>query len=245
MTPIEKGKERLTTLRRFQYSGYALIPGIIAAMNAKDKIVKIVTDFSFSEDLFSLLQVLLIVFAITLIYRFVSTTGHEVQFLQEFLSFAPRIRSQSYTIILLIATLLGILVYFYDNIIIFSGIFAVLNLSTVWSDWTARLHIKESISESRKKKGLTKEELQCIDAIDKYFFQRPQQARIVTILFFSLVSVILGVVGTLWQSSEAIYFLYAAYAMIILNIIISEFIISLWRKERDKVFYQSKESVGR
>jgi hypothetical protein len=154
--------------------------------------------------------------------------------LQDNLTHAPIVNRQAYLAILAVAVVLGTLGYFYDKIIIFSIIFAIYNLFNMWAVWVVNQHLTETFDISKSNPTIEESSKMRIAILEEYYLRRPQIPRIVTIMFFSMTSIIFGILGALSNSPHATYFLYGAYVIMILNISLSELVIWFWRQTRDE-----------
>lgn len=188
----------------------------------------------------------LLITTLFLIFQWVKATSDEIQMLQVHLGkFIPPLPRVSFYLIALIAVQGGITAYFSSDIIIFSALFAFYNLLNIWGLWIWNSQIEIGISEARKENDKTRPKISpedprhkvlcIIEAIEKYYLKRPQVQRCVTIMFFSFVALILGLLAhCLSDQYLGLVLLCSAYVIMILNIIISEVVIENWRRERDK-----------
>ena len=234
MTPLDKTeKERLSTIKKFQYLSYSLIAGVVLALNAKDKIIATFSNFGASDYFLSLCQTLIISDIIILIIFWIIETAAEFQILQDYLAHAPVIKRQAYLSMIALSIVLGLLGYLYDQILIFSIIFATYNLVNMWAVWVFNQHFKECIEDSKVDPATTEKGLVLIAALEEYYFNRPHIPRIVTMMFFSMTCVSLSVAGILLESQNKNLFTYAAYLVMFINIAASEYTIWVWRQKRD------------
>ncbi len=149
-------------------------------------------------------------------------------------SFIPSIPPSSSIISVGLSFLLGILVYLSNNIVIYSIVFAFFKLLEIWGIWVRDSQIKAAIEEARKEVPGEDESHRSLDIIENYYIKRPQVQLAITILFFSFVSHILGLLSKLVQGENTSkLFLTGAYSVMIIVILINEFVYKLWRRKRD------------
>jgi len=219
-----RNPERLDQVKKFQTAAIGLILGTALLVNAKDKLM---TVFSHpARDPVSLLQVCLLLIVIALVVRFIQATAHELILAQEYLEEVPIIKAQTYSVIIALGIVLGVLGFFADTLYIFAPALAVLNLADLWGSWLFLKQFETALPMSKETPELA--------IMKKYYFGHPTLLRIGTIMFVSLLTFTIAVAAHMSQStSQSFKLSCVGYVMIILNIVVGEIVISVWRHSRD------------
>lgn len=230
-------KGRWTRLTEFRNVGIATVIAWIALSFSKDRIAG-----AFRMEYFPVAQlsILLLFVTLVLIYLWIKAAINELQMLQDFFpEFVPAIPKPTFTITVSIATLLGVLSYFSYRIIIYSSIFVCIKLFEFWGIWIRDFEIRDGLKRARDETSVKKDELQNgWDILEEYYFQRQQVPLAVTILSFSFISVILGLLGELLPQS-ATWLLSFAYGIMLLSIAFNEAVYAKWRQKRDDALGES------
>jgi hypothetical protein len=170
-------------------------------------------------------QIVLGVLVLALLLLWVSATMAELEMIEKHLGYTRSVKSETYFVSLVLALTITALGIFYNNILIFSLIHAILSFFNMWGQYLTNAHIKEEQDAG------TIPDTEAALAIIDYYFKRPQFPRIATMLTASLIAGQLAIVGELKQSVQ---FTFYAYLVVILNILFSEIWIAHWRIARDR-----------
>jgi len=150
--------------------------------------------------------------------------------------FIPGLPASSSRIAIGLSLLLGSLAYSSNKIVIFSSIFVTFYLYGIWGGWVMGSRLKLGISKAKEEiPKENKQRLANINAIESYYLQNPQPQLASTVLFFSFVALILGLLGELSTIRNSNWFTIGAYFVIILIIAINEIIYAIWRHKRDAI----------
>lgn len=237
-------ESRLTTLRQFQFVGYGLVGATAIAFNAREKLVQAFTQVGSVGHVFVALQVALLACSIAIIIRWIAATAHEFQMLQDTVQYAPVVGGQAYAVIIVLGLTLGVMGLFYDHIVIFALIYASLNLSTMWGQWLTSVHLQSALHEARSGGARQGARAKALNAIETYYFKRPQQARFVMMLFCSMGAALLGGVGGQRTDAMGEQMVYGAYIVMILNIVATELWVTVWRRRRDRQLVVEHNGIG-
>jgi len=182
------------------------------------------------------LSVLLVIAVLILIIQWIRANNAEIQMLEDhFREFIPALPSSSFHCAVVIAVLLGVLVYLSDRIVAFSGVFLSYNLLTIWGNWLVSTRLRQAIRQGRSHGPDANTRASAWQAIEAYYLGKPQLKRMLAIVLFSIAALLLGVFSSVYaRRALGPLLLYGAYAVMILNIVISEAVISIWRRERDR-----------
>lgn len=175
-----------------------------------------------------------------LIGLWIKVAFNEIQMLQDFFSdsILP-LPKNIFFVAIGIAFLCGVLSYFSYDIIIYSSIFICMKLFLLWGikirNTTLRSVFKRLIKNEINTNNERKNEL---NIMERYYLQKPQFHFEVTILYISIISLLLGLLGKLC-SKYANLLLSITYIIMLLNIAFDEKIYIKWRNERDKALGES------
>ena len=170
-------------------------------------------------------QVILGITVICLIVRWIGATMNELGQIEKYLGFARRIKGEVYIIVLLLALILTVLGFSYSNIYLFSIIFSGVCFFNMWGQYLTNSHIKKEWESG----GITR--TLASQAIKEYYLKRPQFPRIATMLAASLLVGQLAIAG---YSTNNENYIFLAYVIMVVTIILAEVWIFIWRRRRDK-----------
>jgi predicted outer membrane lipoprotein len=225
-------KGRWNRLKEYLYIDIWLLAIVIALAFSKDRIINALTVEHFP---IAQLSILLLFETLLLILIWIKAAFEELQMFQDyFVEFVPPFPKFTFRISSSIAFLLGVLCYFSYNIIIYSSIFVSLKLFEVWGLWIRDSKIRNVLKQARDETPPDDCRRNEWNIIEKYYLQRPQVPLVVTVSFFSFISVILGLLGELLSQSLTIWLLSSAYGIMLLNIIFAEVVYKNWRGKRDE-----------
>ena len=222
---------RWNRLKEWLHLDIWLLALVIASAFSKDRIINALTMEHFPV---AQLSILLFFETLVLILFWMKAAFDELQTLQDyFAEFVPPIPKPTFTISVSIATLLGVLSYFSYNIIIYSSIFVCIKLFEIWGIWIRDSKLRNGLKRARDETPPDDRRRNEWIIIEKYYLQRPQVPLAVTVLFFSFISVILGLLGELLSQPLTIWLLLSAYGIMLLNIAFAEVVYRNWRGKRD------------
>ena len=138
-------------------------------------------------------------------------------------------KQNTYTGLIGISALVGLLLALVGNIFAMSSILSLYLLFNYWTQWLCNKYFNQAVNAT---KSINTKHKKSIEIMKHYWLIRPQLARIVTMMFFSLVSVSLATAST-FQSEYKDFFEESAYILVILVILVSEIVIAMWRYKRD------------
>ena len=180
------------------------------------------------------LSILLLIETLLLILLWIHATEGELYMFQEYLvEFVPSIPGLTFIITVFIAIFLGLLGFFSNNIVIYSSIHVCFLLVGILSGWVRGSKLKAMLKRARNETSPEDERRKKWDVIERYEFEIPHLLLGVTTLFFSFVSLIIGLLGELLSNSSTVWLLSAAYIIMFLNIAIAEIVLMKWRHKRD------------
>ena len=177
----------------------------------------------------------LVILSIGLFLQYWWNSSYELDMLTEHLGElnTPRIKIQTYIVIICLGIFFGILISFSHKILIYCVFIIVYSLFDLWGSWQVLKSIAPLI---KKRLGVEKldQERRIIETIHEYYFSNPTLQRIVTIMFFSWIAFAFALLAIYEKSSSRIL-QFVAYLTIGLNIVVSELIITIWRRRRNRV----------
>ncbi len=109
----------------------------------------------------------------------------------------------------------------------------------MWGGWIRASEFRAVLMRARTE--ASKEDIRRTrwDIIEIYELERPHALRTVISLFFSFVSLILGLLGELLSQPSTIWLISTAYIIMVLNIAFAEVTIMRWRRKRDDALNES------
>jgi len=252
---------KLKTLKIFQYWAYPSVIGLVLLIFRREQLA-LLFNFETENYLLNACSVFLLCVVIFLVFQWVIVTSNEFALLQRSARYSPLVKHQSYFIIIGLTTLLGVMGYYTEDILIFSCIFTIYSFFNIVGSWLVIPHIISGFEKNIKglyhvyknredkidsalltiaKDYFENKECSMFRIIEEYYIFRPVVLRSVVITFISCISLILALIDTLGDTTQITFFAtqrdilsIMAYIIMILNIVVSEIIIALWRKERDK-----------
>jgi len=232
---IIRSKNRWKRVWMFLTFGITILTATGVLTFSKDRIIFLFSSEGLKYFPENHLQILLMLATLFLIYQWIRIHIGEIQMLEDNLEeYLPSIPRPSFALIVLFAIMLGMLGFFSYNIILYTSIFVFFSIFDIWSIYYRNLTIKKALNEARteiKDENLLKN----LQAIEKYYIEKPHMQRSATVMFFSFISLILGISAQLNPNKEYVkLFSSLAYGIMSFNVIISEIIINRWRRTRDK-----------
>lgn len=234
---INISKNRWKRVWMFLSIGIAVLTATGVLTFSKDRIIFLFSSKGMEHFPESHLQIILMFATLFLIYQWIRIHIGEIQMLEDNLEeFLPPLPRPSFALIITLAILLGILGFFSYNIVIYSSIFVFFSIFDIWSIYYRNKTIKEALKKALNEttNKISAEKRKNLREIEIYFIERPHMQRSTTVIFFSFISLIFGIIAQLYPEPNYVkLFLSLAYGIMSLNIIISEIIINRWRKNRD------------
>ncbi|MGH7901426.1 MAG: hypothetical protein ACRENZ_06785 [Thermodesulfobacteriota bacterium] len=237
-----RSNTRWEELNRLFEIGVAVVISIDSFSFAKEKLILLFSMESFKYFPLLQLSIILFVLTLTLIFRWIFSVLTELRILREYFGDfkPPPFPSSTYPTVILLAIVFGILIHFYDNIAVFSGIFLCLNILDIWGQKIRNESLKRLICEANSKNTSENNQKEARDAIETYYLKKPQITRVIITAFFTLVALILSLLANFLTGSHmGKILIYFAYCIMIINIIFSGIVITLWRSQRDKVIMKN------
>jgi hypothetical protein len=195
-----------------------------------EKLLVVVPTAAYLRDFESAVLLLVVV---GLVFRWLFAVSGEMRLLRTY--FEDQIAAQPaqvYVWTVVFSILLGTLGALTNRITLFSALFSVYSLADIWGQSLRDMQLKKvfrAVPAPSNSEDATK-----FEAIRDYFLDRPQMQRSATILFFSMTALLLSMTRDRFDA-YAVWAQIGAYAIMILNICLSEIIIYRWRKARDAV----------
>jgi len=240
--PQEEGKDsvdftgRWESLEFYLNIAVALIVAVGVSVFSKNRWDQLWPISLSPEYLSSVLGLVLLATTVFLVFLYVFAVRCEMKMLKVHLTeHVPSPTPQVFFFTIAFSIILGLLAYFSNKITVFTILFVIYNLGDLWGQAMRDKAIKAALAAAKTQPtGQTRHKV--LTAIERYYVERPQVHRTTTIMFFSFVALILSILGR-EQSLGSIgpWLECVAYAVMVLNIVISEYVIFRWRRESDKV----------
>lgn len=148
----------------------------------------------------------------------------------------PLVQPKAYIISFSIAFLFGCLIYFCDQLLLF--ILFLIPFESL--DLMGQTEIKTYVREIVMKTSETPSNRNTLRAIKYFYVDRPYFKKFLFKTFCNVIALVLVIATIKKGSITNIYsnrniLLYIAYSIVILNLIINEVVLLVWRKERDRI----------
>jgi hypothetical protein len=189
------------------------------------------------RTMLAILRIVLGVAAMFLIGMWIAATFHELLLWINNLQIVF-VTYQVYLAMILTAVGLGVMLLMVWNVVLFSGYFALFLLFNYWSQWLANDYFANALAETPR----TSENSKILAALETYWLKRPQLARVVTMMFVSLIAFALSLTGHFGARNKMEVLDVIAYALIILNIVCGEALIIFWRSRRDTAIARARSA---
>lgn len=232
----------ISSIRSIQRMAYTLIFSILlgsVALRHDSFLAMLVLPKALSEAPAFLCRITLFACVLTFILRWIAATAHELDILFEYVEYVF-IKSRVYMAMVALSVALGVMLVLVYDITIFSAYFSCFLLLNYWTQWATNDQVKDSLAKTKR----MNQNKEVLEVLEHYWLRRPQLGRIVTMMFTSMVSVCFAVSGTVSDSVLSKKLHLIAHLILILNILIGEAILSLWRHSRDKNIVKIKESFN-
>jgi uncharacterized membrane protein (DUF485 family) len=240
--PFRSGKDQefLQQVHQFQYLSYGLIfftflgfAGLLAFSETFRSFF--IFGASITQTLLAILRIVLGLTAIFLVGMWIAATFAELLLWIDNLQVVLA-TYHVYLAIILTAVGLGVMLLMVWNIVLFSGYFSLFLLFCYWSQWLANDYFANALAET----PLTPDNSKVLEALETYWLKRPQLARIMTMMFISLVAFAISLTGHFGAQNKREVLDLVAYGLMILNILCGEAIIISWRSSRDAAIARAK-----
>jgi len=228
VNPIVGNWNRLSKLISF---ALVIVFTVFTVALLKDRLILAISFEKYPLPQFS--AFLLILTMVWIIFWYFAAVS-ELQMLRDhFEEFLVEIPRNASVFTVLVAASVGALVIYSNNIIAFSSIFIVLQISSYWGLWTRDRILRVKFPKIRETYEADDERHKYLDAISSYYFDFPQAPFTVTAMFFGFVSLVISVIGYYNPSKQEILYS-VSYGIMIVLILSGRIGYSIIRKKRDK-----------
>ncbi|HET6842470.1 MAG TPA: hypothetical protein VFK06_12425 [Candidatus Angelobacter sp.] len=193
---------------------------------------------AFSRPSFLVQQLGLFFTFLLLAIRWISATNSELALWKRWLVILPPTLS-AYFGIFFIATGMGLSLAYSYSITISSIIFTVFLLLNYWTQWLANDYFKHALQMTRSSSS-DQIQLAVLHVMERYWLQRPQLARITSLMFVSAMAFSFALAGAVLQKPKSHSYETVAYVILIASVLISELIIAWWRYKRNREIARAK-----
>jgi hypothetical protein len=130
-----------------------------------------------------------------------------------------------------LSLVLGILLAYAYNIVFASGFATLYFLVNYWTQWLSNDHFTRALARTRATSP-TATKMKVLAIMEEYWLARPQMARITTLMFFAAMAFSLALAGWMQEGAQRSRFYLAAYIVLMLDILVGEIVIFVWRQRR-------------
>jgi len=186
-------------------------------------------------DPIRVLGIVLLALLAALAFLWIFHTGNELELWLDWLK-NPMTKEGVYVALFGLAFVLGTLIAFSYAIVRISALFSIYLFINYWAQWRANEHFSRALQRTPpgsvpRVKAPTHHEV--LDAMKHYWLEQPQLGRISVTLWFACLAFSLALAGYVVPAIKHPLQI-SAYIVLILDILISEAIIFIWRRERDQ-----------
>jgi hypothetical protein len=154
----------------------------------------------------------------------------------------PVQKRQVYAAIIALSLMLGFCLAFAHNIVVITLIFTIFLLLNYWTQWLSNDHIARALSRTRER-SMDNIQRSVLCIMENYWLERPQLARITTLMFFSSMTFSLALCGAVQKDPQKLYrFHLAATILLVITILVGEIVLAWWRHLRQKQINHAIES---
>jgi hypothetical protein len=228
------------TLRGVAYAGIFVVAAVAASNNGFGEMW--VLPAAPAETALFAARFVLFVELLVLAFRWIIATHHELELWLRWLE-NPFGRQEMYAAIFGLSVVLGLLLAFPHKIVFISGFVTVYFLLSYWTQWLSNDHFDLALQKTRRR-HLGKAKIEVLDVMEYYWLKRPQLGREVTMMFFSSGAFSLAFAGGFQQEAQRLRYQFSAYVVLILDILIGEIVIALWRRKREQGIRQAIKPEG-
>ena len=217
----------------FKNVAYGVIVAVFAVAAGFNGFKDIWTPSSaLSSKVMSGTQVALFIELVVLMFRWIIATHHEMDMWALWLD-NPFTKQEIYTAMFGLSVVLGLLLAFPHRILFLSGFMTLYFLFNYWTQWLANDHFFRALQKT-KKGSLSITKSKVLNVMDNFWMNRPQLARIVTMMFFSSVAFDFALAGEFHSGRQKTLLQLASYGILIIDILLGEIVIALWRHKLDQ-----------
>jgi hypothetical protein len=221
---------RFDNFKNLAYGGIIAVFGIAVSVNGFASMWAFPS--TLGEQMLFVGRVTLFVVFVLLAYRWVIATHNELDMWLLWLD-NPIQKNEVYSAMFSLSVVLGLSVAFPHRVVFITFFITFYFLIVYWAQWLANDHFTQALLRTRKR-HLNQTKSEVLKAMDNYWLQRPQLARIATMMFFSGMAFSLALAGNYQAQPGKTRFQLAAYVLLILNILLGEAVITWWRHKRDQ-----------
>jgi hypothetical protein len=230
----EAEASRFDNLKTLAYGGIIAVATLTISLN---DFVKMWTLPSTPiETAFFVARIILFAELVILAARWIFATHDEMEMWRRWLD-NPLATKEIYVGMFSLSVVLGLSVAFPHKIGFLSGFLTISFLFDYWTGWLANDHFERALQRTRAK-SMSNTKRDVLRVMEYYWLKRPQLARVTTMMFFASLSFSFALAGFVLnepnQESKSQGFQLAAYAVLILDILIGEIVITWWRHKRDQ-----------
>jgi|ERR1035438_9308154 hypothetical protein len=145
----------------------------------------------------------------------------------------PFPKTQVYAALIVLSIALGVIPAFSHRIVIVSGMMNLYFVVNYWTQWLSNDYFKSALQKTRMV-AMSPPKEKALVAMERFWLERPQLARITTMQFFSGIALSLAIAGAYQKEPQKQLFQVGAYILLILNAFIGECVIAWWRLRLDQ-----------
>jgi hypothetical protein len=154
----------------------------------------------------------------------------------------PTEKWDAYAAIISLSLVMGFCLAYAFDIVKVSMAFTGFLLINYWSQWQSNNHFAHALPETRTK-SLNIAQQSVLNVMEQYWLRKPQLARINTMMFFSSLAFSAAWAASFLKEQPRKYeFELTATIALVVNIVLGEILIGVWRYRRNKELVRAETS---
>lgn len=229
--PTESEVSRFDNLKNLAYGGIIAVGLFTMSVNGFAEMWTVPQ----TRDAMSLFacRIVLFIELVILAFRWVIATHNEFNLWLRWLD-NPIQKQEVYGALFALSVVLGLCVSFPHRIVFITAFMSVSLLLNYWTQWLSNDHFSRALAKTRESLMRDDARSRVLAVMEHYWLRRPQLARIVTVMFFSLVAFSSALAGAVQREPAKTTYQVLAYTILITAILLSETVIGVWRYQRDR-----------
>ena len=223
----------LEGVKSFRLIGYTTIIAVFGIAITQNDFAKMwIVPHTRAEVVLYMLRIVLFAELAILALSWIIATDHELDLWSERLQGSPVNKKDARIAMLGLGVILGLLLALAHNPIFVSIFFTGTLAFNCWTQRMANDYFSRALKRTRASSSQPDDEvirIKVIRIMERYWLSRPQLGRIFVMTLFSVLAVVLALIGT-----GRYWFQVSTYLVLILDIFVGETMIALWRHERDQ-----------
>lgn len=177
------------------------------------------------------------IFALAIVW--VMATLNELRLWKKYLV-NPLNKQRVIFLIIGLAFLLGGMLAIVHKVVLITLVISIYFLFNYWTQWESNDQFAAGLEQTRREQAEREEkgqvdpaEKRTLEILEHYWLHLPQLARITTLMFVALIAFSFALSGWMQPHPQQDRFYLIAYTLLVLDILVGEIVIGIWRNKRD------------